>query len=146
MNERKRTLLFATIGIANTALDIVIFLLLTNTGVTIVVANIISTGCALALSYALNKRFTFNDRLTDRTTILRFFSVTLLGLWILQPIIIYISLYLFSLDLVADLFAILVPFSALIAKLIATSFSLIWNYTLYKYIVFSTVKSNTHID
>ncbi len=122
---------FIIVGGANTALDFLVLFLFVNLGVDKIIANYISTSVALVFSFFANKSFTFkNTSQNAKKQFLIFLAVTLAGLWILQPIIIWISS------------AALTPYitneAALlfVAKLIATVGSLIWNYLLYSRIVF----------
>lgn len=122
---------FAIVGGANTALDFLVLFLFVNIGVDKIAANYISTSVALVFSFFANKSFTFKN--TDKNSKKQFaifLVVTLAGLWILQPIIIWIvsiSLTPYIANEAALLF---------VAKLIATIASLIWNYLLYSRLVF----------
>lgn len=127
----KKIILFGFIGVLNTAVDLAIFAALTSVlNLHFVIANIISTASALALSYILNSRFTFNAR-TTKQNVLSFLIVTLVGLWALQPFIIIVFEPFIRAYIISD------PDTSLLAsKLIATGFSLTWNFVLYKFIVF----------
>ena len=122
---------FAIVGGANTALDFLVLFLFVNIGVDKIAANYISTSVALVFSFFANKSFTFKN--TDKNSKKQFaifLVVTLAGLWILQPIIIWVvsmSLAPYITNEAALLF---------VAKLIATVASLIWNYLLYSRLVF----------
>lgn len=132
---------FGLIGIVNTALDIGAYLTLRVASVPIVVANIASTSLALTLSYFLNRRFTFNSAAKSRHTIVPFLLVTLTGLWLLQPLVIYIALSILDAPSVAQSLGHIGISSAsrdLLSKLVATPASLVWNYVLYRRIVFRT--------
>lgn len=127
--------IFCIIGLLNTAVDVGIFLALSGQGLAIIAANIVSTSVALGVSYFLNKRFTFNSNATTRQTIVPFIAVTLTGLWLLQPAIIYSAVGLMnSLNLFTDNSQL----QNLLAKLIATPATIIWNFVLYKRLVFKT--------
>lgn len=54
--------MFAAIGVANTAMDFLVFASLAALGAPALVANLMGFGCANAQSYALNARFTFATR------------------------------------------------------------------------------------
>ena len=130
---------FGSIGILNTALDFFIFALLTNVvGLHYVAANTISTGSALGLSFFLNGKLTFRTKLTRKNALL-FVVITLMGLWILQPLVIAVTEPLLR-PLLADIE--LKEASLLAAKIIATAFSLTWNFLLYKFIVFPVKTSS----
>lgn len=122
---------FGLVGVVNTLVDFaILFLLAKLFGVPTVVANVISTSCAVVVSYTLNKKAVFGN--TDRTNhrqVIQFVIVTLSGLWILQSaVILGITTSLASAghsDLVL-----------FVAKLIATAVSLVWNYMWYSRVVF----------
>ncbi|MFZ2544690.1 MAG: GtrA family protein [Candidatus Saccharimonadales bacterium] len=126
-NEKIR---FVLVGIVNTVVDFGVLLILTSLfGVPKVVANIASTTCALIVSYLLNKKAVFNN--TDPNNLrqfLLFLAVTLSSIWILQNIIIIVvSGWLTSLPEIIAL---------IVAKLIATVASLVWNYVWYSKVIF----------
>lgn len=119
---------FALVGGTNTAIDFGILFGLTWLGLDRIVANYISTGIALVFSFFANKKFTFKSTTgSARRQFITFLAVTLIGLWILQPLIIWLYTS-FSTDS---------PLSLFVAKLIATIVSLIWNYLLYSRVVFA---------
>lgn len=128
---------FVLVGGTNTAIDFVLLFLFTNLfGVDKIIANYFSTGIALIFSFFANKSFTFKNKSENaKKQFLLFLVVTLAGLWILQPLVIWLCTN------------VMAPYidnenvSLFIAKLIATVASLIWNYLFYSRIVFK--KSNT---
>lgn len=124
-----RPLRFLVVGVANTLLDIAIFLVLTAWGVPVIIANMISTAVALCFSFLLNRAYTFRAGPGVVGQAVRFLVVTLVGLWVLQPIIIQAVLALIG-DQLPSTAALLV------AKGIATVASLTWNYLLYGAVVF----------
>ncbi|MFZ1801398.1 MAG: GtrA family protein [Candidatus Saccharimonas aalborgensis] len=122
---------FGLVGAINTALDIGILFVLKSLGVPVGYANIISTSIAFCFSFFANKRYTFNGRegnVVRQMTL--FIVVTLFGLWVLQTLIIQSSTPLLL------MFGYESSFTLLIAKLLATIVSSIWNYLLYRSIVF----------
>ena len=127
---------FAVIGGFNTILDFIILFGLTVVGVSSVVANIFSTGVTFILSFILNKKVTFKSGNRTKSELIRemilFTVVTLFGLWVIQSGVIYFVsglLRSFSLNDSIVLF---------LAKIIATGFSLVWNFVLYKKVVFTS--------
>jgi putative flippase GtrA len=131
-------ILFCLIGGLNTLLDIGLFLALQQQGMPIVPANILSTSAALLMSYALNKRFTFGASGQSNRAFIPFVVVTLVGLWLLQPVVIYVvgqGLTAFTHDheLLRNL----------AGKLAATAVTMVWNYVLYKKYVFRPVTRPT---
>ncbi|MEO6109532.1 MAG: GtrA family protein [Candidatus Saccharimonadales bacterium] len=122
---------FGVVGVANTAIDFGILFILVALGVDKIVANFFSTGSAFIFSFFVNKSFTFKTKGGNvKKQFGLFIIVTIIGLWIIQPLII---------TGVGNLLATTGWSSALIlliAKLIATVASLIWNYVFYSRIVF----------
>lgn len=124
---------FGLVGLVNTGVDIFIYITLLSITGSILLSNTVSTATALIVSLFLNKKFTFRvTKLTSKRLIL-FFVVTLIGLWVLQPLVIFSSTAIvhdvFLLDSKSTL-VLVVP------KIIATAFTVIWNYLLYTYVVF----------
>lgn len=121
---------FVAVGAISTAIDFVILFVLQHLGLPIIVANIISTTLAFCFSFYANKRFTFKTSGTNvHREMLLFVIVTLTGIWVLQNIVIWLSMPFFS-SLTTHEAALL------LAKLIATGFSMVWNYVLYRNVVF----------
>ena len=123
---------FGLVGAINTALDIGILFVLKSLGVPVGYANIISTSIAFCFSFFANKRYTFNGRegnVVRQMTL--FIVVTLFGLWVLQTIVIQLTLPLWGTLFSNGQLALLA------AKLAATVVSLSWNYILYEKLVFA---------
>lgn len=142
LTKHRMFLIFCAVGLINTAVDIVLYLLLQDYGLPIFIANIFSTSAALAVSFILNKRFTFRNSGSSHRSIVPFIAVTLTGLWILQPLIIYSVIAISNIGSIRDL---LVPIlndyamlQSLAGKIIATPATLIWNFVLYKRFVFTS--------
>lgn len=131
LKKHAEKLRFAIVGGANTALDFIILFALTFSGMDKIAANYVSTSVALVFSFFANKSFTFKDKSGNaKKQFALFLIITLIGLWVIQPIVIWIStntLEPYITNEAANLF---------IAKLIATVASLIWNYLLYSKLVF----------
>jgi putative flippase GtrA len=135
MNEKIR---FVLVGVVNTVTDFsILFILASVFGVATIIANVISTSIALSVSYLLNKKTVFKNSDTHnyRQAIL-FVVVTLSGLWIIQGIIIWVTIGIFSSLHLHDKEALFG------AKLVATVFSLIWNYLWYSRVVFRQEKTS----
>jgi len=116
-NNRGKLLRFALVGGINTAIDIGLLFGLTALGVPKLAANTVSTGTAFIFSFFANKSYTFRAQGDVRRQLILFVVVTLAGL---ASVIHAESLVL------------------LLAKIIATSASLMWNYCLYDRVVFRT--------
>lgn len=121
---------FALVGGFNTALDFGLLFLFVNLGFDKIIANYISTSIAFVFSFFANKTFTFRATGDARREFITFVTITLFGLWVLQPIVITgVTALAAPLDISES--AILIG-----AKLIATIISLIWNYIMYSRVVF----------
>ncbi|RII42735.1 GtrA family protein [Galactobacter valiniphilus] len=122
---------FLAIGALNTAIDIVLFLILGSfIGLPMLAANSISTSAGMVTSFLLNRKHTFGSGgRVSLKEVTAFFGVTAVGLWILQPLVIAGVTQLMPESWEP-------PVVALGAKLVATVVSLLWNYYLYKYVVF----------
>ena len=124
------------VGGFNTLLDFVLLFLFVWLGIDKIPANYLSTGIAMVFSFFANRSFTFKnkDPRAKRQFIL-FFIVTIIGMWVIQPIVIsFVTLATSSLITNSAL-------NLFIAKIIATIASLIWNYMLYSRLVFKkTIK------
>lgn len=122
---------FLLVGGTNTVLDFALLFLFTNLGLHKIAANTLSTGIAFVFSFFANKQFTFKDSSKNvKRQFIAFAIITLSGLWLLQPLIIWLS---------SDFLA---PhtnneqLTLFIAKVIATIASMVWNYILYTKLVF----------
>lgn len=132
---------FGLIGLLNTALDFAIYLGVFNYTQNIAVSNIIATSCALAASFLLNSRYTFNNEKRSSAQFFKFIVVTLAGVWVLQTGIIYLLSPLTQTVSLNWLGGLSNGATILLPKAIATVASLVWNYILYKEFVFKD-KSN----
>lgn len=126
MSLTKQVISFGAIGILNTAIDIGSYAALITFGTPLIIAIFISTSLGLLSSYVLNRRLTFHASHTT-ATLVRFLAVTLAGLWVLQPLIIFGLSQAFSLHSVAALTT---------AKLAATAVTLVWNFCWYRLKIF----------
>ncbi len=136
LKKHAQKIRFAVVGGTNTALDFAILFILTFAGMDKIVANYFSTGFSLLFSFFANKKFTFKHRSgSAKKQFALFLVITLFGLWVIQPLIIWgctSALQLYITNDAANLFA---------AKLVATIASLIWNYLLYSRLVFKKGQS-----
>lgn len=128
LKKHESKLRFAFIGGINTAIDFGILFLLTALGLDKLVANFFSTSIAFVFSFFANRTFTFKSTGSAKKQFLPFLIVTLIGLWVLQPLVI--------LGVTQLLHALNDSLALFIAKLIATIVSLVWNYILYSRFVF----------
>jgi len=135
LKKHAEKLRFAVVGGLNTAIDFVILFTLVSLGLPTIASNFLSTSAALIFSFFANKKFTFKDN--DKITGLQFvyfLIITLFGLWIIQPVIIW------STESIIGHWTINSYVVLLISKVLATIASLIWNYLLYRRFVFKKIQ------
>lgn len=123
---------FLIVGGLNTAIDFsVLFILVKAFNFPILYANVISTSIALVFSFFVNKNFTFKDNGQNNISkMIKFLIITLIGLWLIQPVIIS------GIRFIIEPWMVNSDFILFIGKAIATIVTLIWNYLLYKKFVF----------
>lgn len=137
IKNKQEKIRFVVVGGLNTVIDFIIFLFLGSTGFSPIIANYISTSSAMIFSFTANRRYTF--RQLQRPTlsqIVLFIAVTLVGLWIIQPVVIRFCYFMLEADKNSPLILLVV------SKTIATVFTLIWNYQWYSRILFSQKTRN----
>lgn len=115
---------FNVIGIMNTAIDFVIFMMLTEKlGLMVIPSNIISYGCGIMNSFLLNSKFTFRAyNKHNKMQFIKFVTVNLVSLSIS-------TLCLF-------MFVNVMGIQNVIAKIISLFFSVIINFSGNKIWVF----------
>lgn len=100
---------FAGVGVINTAIDTVLFLLL-HERLGVFTANLLSTSAGMAFSFIVNGLFTFKaQRLTIRHAA-TFLATTGLTMWAVQPVAIHLLLNLTDEVLLAKLGSIAICF------------------------------------
>lgn len=130
-NNIDTKLRFGAVGAANTAIDFGLLFVMRSLGLPVIPANLISTTAAFIFSFFANKKYTFRSHGGNlKREILLFVVITLFGLWVLQNLIIQLVLWPLETTTLPS------ETSLLIAKVIATLFSLVWNYTMYSRFVF----------
>ena len=122
-----RQIKFAIVGVVNTLVDFVVFNLLAGMlGFTVLSASLIAYSCGIATSFVFNRNWTFADRLSDtgRALILRFIGTNLLGLSINTVIV------TLAVNGLTDLTELSDGLVLALAKVLATTGTLVVNYTL----------------
>ena len=151
LDKYKDKIRFCIIGAINTLIDFSILLIL-NRGfkVDYIVANYISTTIALVFSFFANKYYTFECKGGNvKKQSLSFTIVTLIGLWLIQPLVMKgINLLLVNWQ-IGTIKLITLKISSdtiklIIEKLVATVITLIWNYLFYSRLVFKTTPDDNH--
>ena len=125
---------FAMVGVANTVIDVVLFMLL-HDRIGILGANFVSTSAGMTFSFVVNGLFTFRaDRLTLRHAVL-FLATTGLTMWLVQPLVIHGLLSLLDgLDVLAD-----DDLLVLVVKVLAIGVSFVLNFAAYRWVVWPAV-------
>jgi putative flippase GtrA len=142
----KRVGKFGIVGVLNTLLDFLIYNVLSSEfGLGLIQANIISTTVAMISSFFANKKLVFRAHHGSvAKQAIMFYAVTAFGLYIIQNGVIHLltdawlwptqmGLMAFHLLGINGHDAFLVKNGA---KAVATLASMIWNYTMYRKLVF----------
>ncbi|MEO8911781.1 MAG: GtrA family protein [Candidatus Saccharimonas sp.] len=134
--DKKETGRYIVVGVISTTIDFCLLFTFKALGLPITLSNIGSTGTSFIFSFFANKKFTFKS---NKNNIIReiflFIAVTLFGLWVIQTIIIHLAMPMLG------HFTSSQDLALFLAKLIATGVTMIWNFVLYKFIVFKEFKS-----
>ena len=121
---------FATVGLAATAIDWGILFTLVAFGLPSIASNFVSTSVAMVFSFFTNKSFTFKAKNITKRHMVYFVIITIIGLWVIQPIIIESVNILLSPRVKAGFLVLF------LGKGLATAASLSWNYLMYRKFVF----------
>lgn len=127
-----RKLRFSLVSSLATAIDFSILLTLTTFGLPLIVANLISTSISFVFSFFGSKKFAFktaNHHISREAV--QFVIITLFGIWVIQPLIIWPAEGILQSLGVRDVMVVV------IAKLIASLATFFWNYLWYTRLVFS---------
>jgi putative flippase GtrA len=118
---RRTVVRFATVGVANTVIDVVLFWVL-QAPLGILAANFASTSAGMVFSFLVNGRHTFGaSRLTGQQA-LGFLATNGFTMWLLQPAVIGLAHGLAGTPLLAT-------------KALALGASVVVNFLLYRYVV-----------
>ncbi|HWJ11837.1 MAG TPA: GtrA family protein [Nocardioides sp.] len=135
MRNSSAAVRFAAVGVCNTAIDAVLFVLLhDHLGIT--VANLVSSTAGMVFSFVVNGLFTFRaERLTARHAAL-FVATTGVVMWVAQPLLIHGWLWVLEQGpdvAVGGLAAADVRIA--LAKLASIACCLVLNFAAYRYVV-----------
>lgn len=131
LKNKQQLLRFGVVGAGNTLIDFGLLFIFKSLGVPVIAANILSSTIAFVVSFVVNKNYTFKSHSSDiLRQMISFTVVTLFGLWVIQSFVIYLILP------VTHQFTNDQTIALLLAKIIASCFSLTWNYVLYSLVVF----------
>lgn len=119
---------FAGVGVCNTAIDWLLFLVL-HDRLGITVANFFSSSAGMVFSFVVNGLFTFRaERLTLRQALL-FVATTGAVMWVAQPLLIHG--WLWALEHMVDD----ADLRLAVAKLASIACSLVLNFAAYRLVV-----------
>jgi putative flippase GtrA len=119
---------FAVVGVANTLIDVTLFLLL-HDHLGVFWANFVSTGTGMAFSFLVNGRYTFGAERVTARQLFWFLLTNAVTMWLLQPVVITGMTRLGHSVLGSS--ELVVP----IAKLIAIGCSIAANFFSYHWVV-----------
>jgi putative flippase GtrA len=139
---------FGLVGLVSTLIDFSILNIVhSGFSVNLIIANIISTTIAMGFSFLMNRKYVFTGgtkSILHQTV--AFLLVTSFGLYVIQSVVLHLLTVTWTgpANLVVYLIGA-VGLSQVIgknfiitnfAKIIATMFSLVWNYVFYRRVVF----------
>jgi putative flippase GtrA len=147
VTEAKRVGKFGVVGLLNTVIDFgLLNVVHFHFGVTLIVANLISTTVAMTFSFLANRRVVFTSHTKNLwQQIWRFWIVTAIGVYVFQTGAIWLFTHPFSavpqlgVTILHDIGLHSLSSSFIIAnlaKLLGTVISLVWNYIMYREVVF----------
>lgn len=123
---------FVGVGLANTVVDVALFLLL-HDALGLLVANLVSTSAGMLLSFVANGLLTFGAGRLTVAQAWRFVASTGATLWLLQPLV--IALVLRVTGLVGGIDG---QTAYLLAKLAGIACCLLVNFCAYRFVVWPT--------
>ena len=135
VRNARRKIRFSLVSSIATAIDFSLLLFITSFGLGTITANYISSSIAFVFSFFANKKFAFRtpDHHIKREAVL-FIIVTLTGIWLLQPLIIWKIEDMFDQSFQPTWLLVI------IAKAVASFVTFIWNYFFYTRLVFKKKK------
>lgn len=135
VRNARRKIRFSLVSSIATAIDFSLLLFITSFGLGTITANYISSSIAFVFSFFANKKFAFRtpDHHIKREAVL-FIIVTLTGIWLLQPLIIWKIEDMFDQSFQPTWLLVI------IAKVVASFVTFIWNYFFYTRLVFKKKK------
>ena len=138
----RRVVRFACIGVINTLTDAAILNVLVFVfGVKLLIANVISASVSIIISYFWNHYIVFQkEHQLSLRMFLKFVIVTGLSIVAIQSAVIYIAQHIFTLSEISKLTGLHGTHVEFIqvdgAKIAAVLIGMVWNFLLYKYVVF----------
>lgn len=127
---------FASVGVVNTLVDLVLYVVLVVVGVNPILSNFLSTSAGMAVSFVGNRRFVFGGTQSRVREVTLFVVVCGLGIWVVQPAVILATSALLEATMTLPaLVATSVP------KILAILVAAVWNYLLYSRLVFRSAEA-----
>jgi putative flippase GtrA len=136
MKNTPQALRFVAVGVFNTLLDIGLFVVLVAAHMGPFFANLVATSVALGISLVLHSHITFQGTQITKARIRSFVIITLIGLWIVQPIVIQLVGYTLTSATTEAVYSPLWIINTALPKATAILASLCWNYLWYSRMVF----------
>lgn len=131
LRQHQQKIYFLAIGATNTVIDFgLLFVFKTILHLIPIISNILSTTISMIFSFFMNKKFTFSDDSKSAKQAILFIVVTLFGLWVIQSGIIYV-IDVTTLHVIEN-----ENIRLFVAKILATVVTLVWNFVMYKKVVF----------
>ena len=133
---RSRAGRFAMVGVVNTAIDFVGFGLLALAGAPLLLANFLSTSAGMTFGFFAHRSFSFRSEAPWRQTALPYLLTTAIGVWLVQPVVIWLVGNLLVAVTGSDgaLVEVWLP------KACAIGVALVWNFALFHFVVFPASK------
>jgi len=131
--------IFVLVGVFNTLLDLVVYLIFYEKTKSIIVSNLIATSIAMISSYFLNARLTFKKHKLSLKMFILFILITAFGLWILQTGFIILISPIVN-DIPSSFFHLfglhIYLIRAGLSKVLAIAVSFLWNFIWYDRVIF----------
>ncbi|HWQ41664.1 MAG TPA: GtrA family protein [Desulfosporosinus sp.] len=122
---------FCLVGAVNTGIDFTVFTVLSNFGVLLLVAQVVSYSCGVLNSFLLNRTWTFRERKQSSGQLIRFLTLNLGTLTITYGLLVYFRYHL--------------VWPLLVCKLVATGVSLVINFVGSRLWIFSPIAESNGV-
>lgn len=130
---------FATVGVINTIIDFVLYGVLVSLGTYWLVANVVSTSAGMTFGFFAHRTYSFRSRSRSWRTAGEFLLATLVGLWVVQPIVIT------SVARVIEAAGFSGPVAAIwTPKACGIGAGMLWSFLLYNFVVFDDRRHSRH--
>lgn len=127
---------FAVVGVVNTLVDLLAYGLLVTVGWPFLLANLASTSAGMTLGFFAHRHFSFRSSASVRRSAPRFVVTTGVGLWAVQPLVIWATAaVLVHLAGASTLTEVWGP------KVLAICVGMVWSFLAYRLYVFAERES-----